>query len=114
VGLGTAYILVYIARPTYGLEGFWIGITTGSGLCSISLIVLTLSINWKCVRQLQHNQRQQMNDNNERSNSNSNGNNSLVNILNNKQLLSQLINDIFPSEDEYLLQDEEFDEIEEV
>lgn len=48
-GLGTAYFLGYYMRPTYGLEGYWLGLTTGSSLLAVSLTVAVLTLNWSTI-----------------------------------------------------------------
>lgn len=48
VGLPVAVYLGYYARPTYGLLGFWYGITLGMTLLAIILLILLIgTINWQ-------------------------------------------------------------------
>ena len=46
VGLPTGLSLVYFARPTYGLEGLWTGVTSGMFLLAMVLLGIVFTIDW--------------------------------------------------------------------
>lgn len=46
LGLPMAYFWGMYVRPTYGLYGFWVGITLGMGALAVILAVLVYSVDW--------------------------------------------------------------------
>jgi len=46
IGLPTALALVYAARPSWGLVGFWWGMLCGVSLLALTYAILVLNIDW--------------------------------------------------------------------
>lgn len=49
VGLIVPYLLCYIARPTFGLEGFWIGMISGLIFYSIAAMAFIWNSDWQVI-----------------------------------------------------------------
>ncbi len=47
IGLPLGVYLAFYARPTFGLEGIWIGFLVGNGLLVTGLLVQIILLDWK-------------------------------------------------------------------
>jgi hypothetical protein len=47
IGVPLGIYLAFYARPTFGLEGMWIGLLVGSGLLATALLIQVIMLDWK-------------------------------------------------------------------
>ncbi len=47
VGLPIGLYLCFVTRPTYGLEGLWIGLIVGMGLLAFAVLLQVYLLDWE-------------------------------------------------------------------
>lgn len=47
VGLPIGLYLCFVTRPTYGLEGLWIGMIVGMGLLAFAVLLQVYMLDWE-------------------------------------------------------------------